>query len=233
MALTICCNLFLTLWGSFLWILAIVHGSSEVLALGARNTIGFCNLLLNATFGLITLGFMLGAQIRFGTHSPEFIVMFAFTSLLQWAGGCVVNDLLLEVTPLLVFHQPAWLRVWYHPRSVVTQRGRTRLRQRAHADAEGLASRARRGGAPRTGRRAARERPQGSVGALLRRAEARLDRTDVDVSPHVARLREDWFAEAPHLGGKGTEFLARYMPYRLAEEVHTILQAESAKATAE
>ena len=71
----------------------------------------------------------------------------------------------------------------------------------------------------------------GSLGILLRRAAARLDRgDDVDVAPFAARLRGDWFEEARHLEGRDAEFLARYMPYRLAEEVHALVRAGPAES---
>lgn len=234
MALTICCNLFLTLWGSIVWIMSIVHGSSEVLAVESRNIIGFCNLLLTLTGSLVTLGFVLGAQVHFGGTSAEAIVCIVVASLLQVVGAVSINDLLLAVSPLKVLHQPTWFRALACPQTVFTRKGRETLRRRARDEATRLAARrGGRDGATKDDRDGVDSEPPdgGSLGILLRRAAARLDRgDDVDVAPFAARLRGDWFEEARHLEGRDAEFLARYMPYRLAEEVHALVRAGPAES---
>ena len=61
-----------------------------------------------------------------------------------------------------------------------------------------------------------------SIGILLRTAADNLQMPD-DISHFESKLKEDWFNEADHLKNRSVEFLARFMPWRLAEEVHKVV----------
>mmetsp|Transcript_10919 Transcript_10919/g.23726 ORF Transcript_10919/g.23726 Transcript_10919/m.23726 type:complete len:132 (+) Transcript_10919:156-551(+) len=67
--------------------------------------------------------------------------------------------------------------------------------------------------------------PESSMHELLRTAAENLGRSGRDVDEFVARLEEDWFNEAEQLKNRSVECLSRYMPLRLAEEVHRLVEA--------
>jgi len=46
------------------------------------------------------------------------------------------------------------------------------------------------------------------------------------VTSYEARLAEDWIEEVSQLRGMSVDFLARYMPWALANEVHRSLMVE-------
>jgi len=62
-----------------------------------------------------------------------------------------------------------------------------------------------------------------SIGKLLRRAADSIGRFDFDVSKFEAKLDEDWYNDASELRNLDVEVLSKYMPRRLAEEVHNQL----------
>ena len=64
-----------------------------------------------------------------------------------------------------------------------------------------------------------------SIAILLCTAAKNLQITDCDISHFERKLKEDWFNEVEHLKNRSVEFLARYMPWRLAEEVHKVVDS--------
>ena len=114
-----------------------------------------------------------------------------------------------------------------NPKALLTKKGRDKLQSDAKAKAEELKKRAyheRKTLDPNfmegTNQNAS------SVGVLLRNAAIRLGKNDHDTSMYEARLGEDWFEEAHQLDGMSVDFLSRYMPWRLANEVHVELRGQ-------
>ena len=66
------------------------------------------------------------------------------------------------------------------------------------------------------------------LGILLDKAAMNLGLRNINTVKYEERLNEEFFFEAGHLRGRGVEFLARFIPYRLAEEVHAMLKLEDA-----
>ena len=60
---------------------------------------------------------------------------------------------------------------------------------------------------------------------LLCTAATNLGHSSSEIPRYEARLKEDWFTEPEHLKGRGVDFLARYLPYRLAQEVHQLVES--------
>ena len=50
-----------------------------------------------------------------------------------------------------------------------------------------------------------------------------IGRSDIDMSSYISRLEDDLYTHVEHLVGKDIDALSRYMPRRLAKEVHRIL----------
>ena len=68
--------------------------------------------------------------------------------------------------------------------------------------------------------------PTSNVGVLLQKAAKNLGIHDCDVSIFEARLQKDWLFRVDQLKGKSADFLSRYMPYGLAEEVQRFVDSE-------
>ena len=61
---------------------------------------------------------------------------------------------------------------------------------------------------------------------LLRIAATNVGKGDRDVSNYKDRLEEEWLSIAT-LRGRDSDFLARFMPFVLAEEVHRLLNTKN------
>lgn len=70
------------------------------------------------------------------------------------------------------------------------------------------------------------EQSSQDLGILLNTAATNLGLQKIDTVTYEERLNAEFFFEASHLRGRDVEFLARYIPYRLAEEVHLVLKLE-------
>ena len=53
-----------------------------------------------------------------------------------------------------------------------------------------------------------------------------MGKSKYDVASYESRLLEDWIEEVNQLRGTSVDFLARYMPWALANEVHRSLRGE-------
>ena len=59
---------------------------------------------------------------------------------------------------------------------------------------------------------------------LVRDACIRIGKTKVDVTPFAQKLEMDWYDDVESLKGTNIDTLRQYMPGRLAEAVHKMLQ---------
>ncbi|KAL7542629.1 hypothetical protein ACHAXR_011941 [Thalassiosira sp. AJA248-18] len=224
MAIAICCNIFLALWSSVLWINAIVYGSREGFVFEARRCLSYLQGLLLTTVYFTTSGIFLGIYGNLRPNVPETIAVMVFAGVIHLAGVKHANDFQYKVSPLTVYHMPKWFQALGYPLSVFTQKGRQKLQERAKNDANNLKSKAfhDRGIAdPGKGRVNDKD-----IGILLQTAAINLGRTDYDISTVEDRLEQDWFNEVNQLKGMSVDFLSRYMPYRLAKEMHNLVEAE-------
>ena len=65
-----------------------------------------------------------------------------------------------------------------------------------------------------------------SIGKLLRGAACNIGRGGFDVSKYEQKLEDDWYNNASELREMSVNVLQKYMPRRLAEEVHNQLAME-------
>jgi hypothetical protein len=224
MAILICCNISLALWASTLWITAILYGSRDNFVLEARKYLSFCFALQSFIALLTTNAIGWAVYSNLGYDAPEAIVIAVLSYLVNLTGLKRYNDLLYAVCPLAVYHMPIWYLAITHPFLLFSCKRSQKLKKRAIKDAQELESRV----------YSERAKPdpgtvnnnENTIGAILSSAAINLGRKDFDVSSIKARLEEDWFNEAGQLKGKSADFLSRYMPYRLAEEVHVLVELE-------
>ena len=231
MPMAIGCNLFLALWSSSLWLTAIVYGSRENFVFEAKKALTLCKVLMVCTVIFTLLGFIIATTLNrelmsltYGSSNLGWIgipLAMAFNCSLIY-GFALLNGLLFEVSPLAFFHQPRWVQFFGSPSAAITGKGREKLKERAKAEAKTLEDKAFR----------VRDinhyswQDDDSIRSLLRQAAINLGRPDYDVSTIETRLGVDWFTKKVHLKDSDAELLSRYMPLRLAKEVHRLVEIE-------
>lgn len=224
MALAICFNLFLALFGANCWVGAlIVESSNQDFTFHSRKMFAFLHYLMVITAWLVELGLCIGIYKNLSPNWPETIITLTIAIVLKFGGETYFGrDFLQTCLPLEFWHFPRWMQFIAGPQG----RGeREQLEARARLRARELRTRAH-----RVRRRLDPDLRDGdgadSVGALLRVAAANLGRNDLDTSIYESRLEEDLFDEVHHLKGRSVECLSRYMPLRLAEQVHALVEAQ-------
>ena len=70
-----------------------------------------------------------------------------------------------------------------------------------------------------------KDHDKNSIGELLRTAAVNLGRVDSDTSIYEARLEAEWLSMET-LRGRSVEYLSKYMPIVLAEEVHRLIETK-------
>ena len=223
LAVLICCNIFLTLWSSILWLSAIVYGSHKDFVYGARKLIGFCSGLLGITVITITAGCISAIQINLGNGNPEFILLTVFVILLQMTGVHYFNYMNLTVAPLAISHVPELLRVFYCPSAALTATGREKLKMSSKEQGNNLLAKV---NAEREKLNAEKDLINSDISLLLRTAATNLGRENHDISIYVNRLKDEWFDDPKQLLGESVVLLSRHMPYMLAKELHRLVEAE-------
>ena len=232
MTFAICCNLSLALLSSILWFHANVYGNRENFIFEARRLLGLCKALMKCTALFTIIGFfcagILNYVIRIETIRPMDSFAFAFMIMESIVGVTFLiflgansyqslSGLLLAVSPLGFYHQPRWIQFLACPRAVITRKGREELEEQAKAEAEILTKKALH---PNNDEKY----DDSDIGGLLKQAAINLGRGDYDVARFEDRLEEDWLADIEQLRHKTVEFLSKYMPFGLAEELHQLLE---------
>ncbi|KAL3827693.1 hypothetical protein ACHAXA_000566 [Cyclostephanos tholiformis] len=218
-SVVICCNLFLALWSCILWITAVIYGTREDFVFNARHLMQFCNHLMWMTYNSVIVGCGLALYLNLSPNWTDLIVISTFVGIVILRGTMLMCDLQLKVSPLATYHQPVWLKVLTNPGFVFSAKRREELKEKAVAEADFLKSKAH----FRHQKKDTDPRPETSMGALLRTAAGNLERPDYDVAKFETNLEEDWFNEPDQLRNRSVECLAKYMPLRLAEEVHKLI----------
>ena len=109
MAIALSCNIFLALWGSILWIMAVVYGTRDGFTYEARHLIALCNYLMWITYLAVTYGLILAILSNLNPYHIEIAVAITFVGVVQLTGITYVNNIWLAVAPLSTYHQPCGL----------------------------------------------------------------------------------------------------------------------------
>ena len=106
--------------------------------------------------------------------------------------------------------------------------GRQRIREQAEKRAKEVKSRAwkERSFMTESGTSSRSSRSATSIGKLLRGAACNIGRGGFDVSKYEQKLEDDWYNNASELREMSVDVLQKYMPRRLADEVHNQLALE-------
>ena len=224
-SIVICCNLFLALWSCILWITAIIYGSREDFVYNARNLIQFCNHMMWMTYISVTFGCGFALYLNLSEHLIDLIVISIFVGIIVLRGMMLMCDLQLKVSPLATYHQPFWLKIFTNIGFVFSAEKREELKEKALAEADFLKEKAKFRQEMRELDRLPDTSPRTStIGVLLSTAAINLKRPDYDVAKFEINLEDDWFNEVEQLKNRSVECLAKYMPLRLAEEVHKLVR---------
>ena len=178
LAVLICCNIFLTLWSSLLWLSAIVYGSHKDFVYSARKLIGFCSGLLGITLILITAGCISAIHINLGMGNPESIILTGFVIILQMTGVYYFNYMNLAVAPLAICQVPELLRVFYCP-AMLTAKGREKLKISSKEQGNNLRAKV---NAEREKLKDDKDLINSDISLLLRTAATNLGRENHDIS---------------------------------------------------
>ncbi|KAL3781517.1 hypothetical protein ACHAW5_000733 [Stephanodiscus triporus] len=218
-SVVICCNLFLALWSCILWITAIVYGSRGDFVYNARDLIQFCNHLMWMTYFSVTFGCGLALYLNLRSNLIDLLVILIFVGIVIIRGMSIMCELQLSVSPLATYHQPSWIKLFTHPRFILSSKTREELRGKAVVESEYIQFKAN----FRQIKKELDSTPDSGICILLRTAAKNLNRPDYDISKFETNLAEDWFNEVEELKHRSVECLAKYMPMRLAEEVHKLV----------
>lgn len=129
------------------------------------------------------------------------------------------SELVARQLPLKHYHFLIWFKWFLTPFPILTKKSRDKIRAGAHQRAQELKSRAFK-------ERTALDpsvnltKSYTPIGRLLRVAADDIGRKDHDISQYEARLEKDWYTKTEELESMTVYVLARYMPRRMADEVH-------------
>lgn len=227
------CNVFLALFGSYLWVTSIVYSSLENYAFEARKFIAFCDGLSICTVIFVKAGIFFALFLNLYPNWPEIVIVMALAAGINHYGTRTLGELQLSILPLEIFHFPNWVKALALPSTVFKHRDRVALEKRAKTRAKYLKTKAyheRKLRGPNNFDSNASSISQAnntSIGTLIRTAAINLGRSEYDVSAFEAKLEEDWYNEADQLKEEDVDALARYMPRLLAKEVHKIIATKS------
>ena len=177
---------------------------------------------------LIIVGVFLGTYLNLSPHLPETIVTLFLVAIVKR------NILILSWN---VLHLNAITPQWFHEitfpilhsskvKSKVKAAAKMRaneLRKRAYSQRRVLDQKKRNNAIDSNDVASATLARTSSMGILLQKAAANVDRRNADVSSYEACLEEDWITKPEQLKGVGIDYLIRYMPLGLAREVYELL----------
>lgn len=171
------------------------------------------------TYFSVTFGCGLALYLNLRSNLIDLIVILIFVGIVIIRGMSIMCELQLSVSPLATYHQPSWIKFFTHPRFILSSKTREELREKAVVESEYIQFKAN----FRQIKKELDSTPDSGICILLRTAAKNMNRPDYDVSKFETNLAEDWFNEVEELKHRSVECLAKYMPLRLAEEVHKLV----------
>ena len=202
----------------------MLNSSQENFIWKCLKPVTLLSYLMLFTTNVLDVGLILGVISHFygRDHLPENILCVALYCIINIYGERTYRSFILDVMPLEIYHSPLVSRLMAVQFREVTKSGRNELQSLAEARAKKLRRQYVEKGSIDT-----QQHNWESLDNLLRTAITNLGRTEsVDVSEFTARLERDWLTSESHIKGRNVEFLNKYMPLLLAEEVHRLLKVK-------
>jgi hypothetical protein len=184
--------------------------------------------VLNGIVQLVTVGIVLGIYINLSPYWPETIVSLIIAIVMFTMGAIQTRWIVLSCLPLEHYHLPRWMKI-SNPVMWISPKQRAKVKKDAMARAEMLKKVSSHRNNSQSSSQASKSKKETdtSLSNLLHTASEHIGMGEYDISNFETRLRDDWFFEAEHLKGMTIDVLSRYMPYRLAQDVHEQLTESS------
>lgn len=172
----------------------------------------------------VTLGLILAVIAKFAPNIPTVIITIVLIGIAEIPGFYYVGNLVREEIPLELYSS-LWFKLAISPQSVLMRKGRSDLQKGAISRAATLRKQfsVRLTDNSGTAASSTSQRGRDSLEKLLEKAAHSIGRSDIDITTYIARLEADLYTESEHLSEEDVDELSRYMPRRLAKEVHKIL----------
>lgn len=231
MTLCITANIFQAMFASFLWLMSILFsGSHRNWVFGSRHLLTLLHFLITCVFVFMVLGVGLGIYAKLAPFWPELAISLVFTLSVVVYGMWAVSNLVAEEASLEFYHFPLWFQWGIFPLPMLKRGGRKRIRERAEKRAKEMRGRALKERTILDPTAKSCRSFKSSVGGILRRAADSIGRHDDDVSKYEKRLEDDWYVNSSEMKNMSVDILSKYMPRRLAEEVHDQLKPKAARS---
>ncbi len=231
MTMAITANLFLAMFASFVWLMSVMFsGTHQNWVFGCRHILVFCHTLLCCVLVLTMGGVGVGIFTKLAPNWPELVIAMAFFVIIAVSGMYQCSDLMARQLPLEYYHSPLWFKWVIVPFPMLTKKSRDNIKAGAHRRAKELKTRAFKERAVMDPSPKLKE-CYTAIGKLLRVSANNIGKKDHDISQYEARLEKDWYTNTEELRSMNIDVLARYMPRRLADEVHKNLALESLNET--
>ena len=229
MAIALGLNIQLAFFGSMMWIMSLhFSASNPKWAYSCRNMTAYMQVLFTFMLLFVTLGLILAVIAKFAPNIPTIMITIVLIGIAEIPGFYYVGKLLREEIPLELHHSSMWFKLAISPQSVLMKKGHSDLQQGAMRRAATL----RKQFSVRltnnnngTVASSTSQRGRDSLEKLLEKAANSIGRSDIDISIYIARLEADLYTDSEHLSEEDVDELSRYMPRRLAKEVHKIMLA--------
>eukprot|EP00985_Skeletonema_marinoi_P009453 scaffold4392_cov138-Skeletonema_marinoi.AAC.37 len=205
----------------------LFSGTHQNWVFGCRHVSIICHTLLNGIIMLTILGVGVGILTKLAPNWPELVIAMAFFLIIVVCGVYQISQLIATQLPLEYYHFPLWFKwgILFPP--MLTKKSRDKIRAGAHQRAKDLRSRAFKERTVLDPSVILKDKDSFSpIGRLLRVAADNIGKKDHDISQYEARLEKDWYTKTEELKSMTVDVLARYMPRRMADEVHRTLALE-------
>ena len=227
MAIALGLNIQLAFFGSMMWIMSLHFSvSNPKWTYSCRYMTTYLQMLFTCMLLFVTLGLILAVIAKFAPNIPTVIITVVLIGVAEIPGSYYMGKLLREEVPLELYHSPFWWKLVISPQSVLMEKGRSDLQRGAISRATTLRKQFSVRLTDNNGTAASSstsQRGRGSLYKLLEKAAVSIGRSDIDISIYIARLEADLYTDSEHLSEEDVDELSRYMPRRLAKEVHKIL----------
>ncbi len=226
MAIALGFNIQLAFFGSMMWIMSLhFSASNPKWAYSCRYMTAYMQVLFTCMLLFVTLGLILAVIAKFAPNIPTVIITIVLIGIAEIPGFYYVGNLVREEIPLELYHSSLWWKLVMSPQSVLMRKGRSDLQKGAISRAATLRKQfsVRLTDNNGTAASSTSQRGRDSLEKLLEKAAHSIGRSDIDITTYIARLEADLYTESEHLSEEDVDELSRYMPRRLAKEVHKIL----------
>lgn len=205
----------------------LFSGTHQNWVFGCRHLLVLCHTLLCCVLVLTVGGVGVGIFTKLAPNWPELVIAMCFFLVIVVTGMYHASYLAATQLPLEYYHFPLWFKWFITPFPMFSRKSRERIRVGAEQRAKELKARAFRERTALDPSPAHHAESYTPIGKLLRISADNIGKKDHDISQYESRLEKDWYTKTDELKSMSVDILSRYMPRRLADEVHQNLTLDS------